>query len=477
MAVDPDDAKLGAMARAAAAARRAEMAKTSTVNTTTAAGIAAASGTPFGQAGSSKDEIMLAQLEAQLAKQKATLAELEKIQAAAQAEANIAKGLNADGTRKTVQQRIEENRIERETTQAGLNPDNPMPSTPPAVGYKWANYGGVWKQYPIAGFQFTSATGATGGGGGGGGGGNAEADALKALLEQQKAATEAAAKAKEAERMASKIKASDRLTNLFKGYGIEGLATFINQRIMEDASEESVLIELYDRPEYKVRFPGMEALRKKNRTITEKEYIDIENAFVQTARFFDIPKGFYDSADDFGNLIGNEVSAKEFQDRLQVGQDVGKTLDPNVRAALKDFYGIGEGGITAYVLNADKALPILQKQAKAATIAGVAKSAGFNTIYAQGKSEELAGMDAYSKLSEQQLQQGFGIAQQQRGVQQRLARIEGTAYNEQEALQATIEGSAMAQLESKKRAEREAMFRFGGRSGVGSTSLRSTTNQ
>lgn len=277
--------------------------------------------------------------------------------------------------------------------------------------------------------------------------------------------------------MASKIKASDRLTNLFKGYGIEGLATFINQRIMEDASEESVLIELYDRPEYKVRFPGMEALRKKNRTITEKEYIDIENAFVQTARFFDIPKGFYDSADDFGNLIGNEVSAKEFQDRLQVGQDVGKTLDPNVRAALKDFYGIGEGGITAYVLNADKALPILQKQAKAATIAGVAKSAGFNTIYAQGKSEELAGMDAYSKLSEQQLQQGFGIAQQQRGVQQRLARIEGTAYNEQEALQATIEGSAMAQLESKKRAERESLFRFGGRSGVGSTSLRSTTNQ
>lgn len=466
--MDPSDAKLVAQARAAAAARAAQAAETARED----ARAAAAAKTPTG------DAALLAQAQALLEKQKTRLAELEKIQAEATAAANIAKGLNADGTRKTVAQRVEENRVERENTQAGLNPDNPMPTTPPAVGYKWANYGGVWKQYPIAGFTPTNTNNNNGGGGGGGGGGDTGAtDALNELIKQQAAQLKAAADKAAAEKMASKIKASDRLTNLFKGYGIEGLATFINKRIMEDASEESVLIELYDQPEYKLRFPGMESLRKKNRTITEKEYIDIENAFVQTARFFDIPKGFYDTADDFGNLIANEVSAKEFQDRLQVGQDVGKTLDPNVRAALKDFYGIGEGGITAYVLNADKALPILQKQAKAVTIAGVAKSAGFNTIYEMGKSEELAGMDAYAKLSEQQLKQGFGTAQAQRGVQQRLARIEGTAYNEQEALQATIEGSAMAQLESKKRAEREAMFRFGGRSGVGGTSLRSTTNQ
>ena len=467
--MDPSDAKLVAQARSAAAARKAAQdAETAREN----ARAAASAKKP------TRDEQMLAEAQALLEKQKARLAELEKIQAEATAAANIAKGLNADGTRKTTAQRVAEQREQRLETQAGLNPDNPMPSTPPAVGYKWANYGGVWKEYPIAGFAPPSSGGATGGvGATGGSGATAATDALQALVAQQTAAAKAAADKAAAERMASKIKASDRLTNLFKGYGIEGLATFINQRIMEDASEESVLIELYDRPEYQLRFPGMKSLRAKNRTISEKEYIDIENAFVQTARFFDIPKGFYDSADDFGNLIANEVSAKEFQDRLQVGQDVGKSLDPNVRSALKDFYGIGEGGITAYVLNADKALPILQKQAKAATIAGIAKSAGFNTIYEMGKSEELAGMDAYAKLSEQQLKQGFGTAQAQRGVQQRLARIEGTAYNEQEALQATIEGSAMAQLESKKRAEREAVFRFGGRSGVGGTSLRSTTNQ
>jgi hypothetical protein len=461
--MDPSDAKLIAQARAGRGVIAAQNAATKKAPT--------------------NDAEMIAALNAQIAKSQARLADLEKTQT----ELNLAQGLNADGTKKTATQLLQEKRAETAATRAELEANDPLfnkaggPPQAPA-GYKYTWIGGTnTGQYQLYSLGTTPAagSGAAGGVGGAavGGGSNAATDALNAMISQQAIAAKAAADKAAAEKMASKVKASDRLTNLFKGYGIEGLATFINKRIMEDASEESVLIELYDQPEYKIRFPGMASLRTKKRTITEKEYIDIENAFVQTARFFDIPKGFYDSADDFGNLIANEVSAKEFQDRLQVGQDVGKTLDPNVRAALKDFYGIGEGGITAYVLNADKALPILQKQAKAATIAGIAKSAGFNTIYAQSKSEELAGMDAYSKLSEQQLQQGFGIAQQQRGVQQRLARIEGTAYNEQEALQATIEGSAMAQLESKKRAERESIFRFGGRSGVNASSLRSTTNQ
>lgn len=469
--MDPSDAKLSAQARAAAAARAAQAAETAREN-------ARATGTST--KAPTTDAEMLAALNAQIAKSQAALAALEKTQA----EANIARGLNADGSKKTATQLLQERNAQRDADRAALEAKDPLfnkaagaPKAPDGFRYVWigGTSTGQWQLYanPVAP---TAAAGAAGGAVGGASS-TAATDALNAMIAQQAAATKAAADKAAAERMASKIKASDRLTNLFKGYGIEGLATFINQRIMEDASEESVLIELYDRPEYQLRFPGMKSLRAKNRTISEKEYIDIENAFVQTARFFDIPKGFYDSADDFGNLIANEVSAKEFQDRLQVGQDVGKSLDPNVRAALKDFYGIGEGGITAYVLNADKALPILQKQAKAATIAGIAKSAGFNTIYEMGKSEELAGMDAYAKLSEQQLKQGFGTAQAQRGVQQRLARIEGVAYNEQEALQATIEGSAMAQLESKKRAEREAVFRFGGRSGVGGTSLRSTTNQ
>ena len=46
-----------------------------------------------------------------------------------------------------------------------------------------------------------------------------------------------------------------------------------------------------------------------------------------------------------------------------------------------------------------------------------------------------------------------------------------------EAVQAVVGGEQEKLLRSKRRADREAMFRFGGQSGVGAYSLRSTTNQ
>jgi hypothetical protein len=289
-----------------------------------------------------------------------------------------------------------------------------------------------------------------------------------ALAAQQKAEADAA-------KLAVKVKAKDKLTTLLAGYGLEGLAGFIDRRIMADVSEEQVMLELYDQPEYQKRFPGMAELRKKGRTITEKEYMDNENAMVQTARFFDLPKGFYDGPEDFGDLIAKEVSPKEFQDRLQVGQDLARTLNPSVKSQLIEFYGVGEGDLTAFVLDADRALPLIQKQAKAAQFVGIGRAAGFTLggITSQ-QAENIAGTESYAKLSEAELSKALGTAGQLRSTQQRLARLEGVEYNEQEALKAVIEGSPEALLASQQRAQREAA-RFSARGGVTGSSLRSTT--
>jgi hypothetical protein len=289
-----------------------------------------------------------------------------------------------------------------------------------------------------------------------------------ALAAQQKAEADAA-------KLALKVKAKDKLTTMLAGYGLEGLAGFIDRRIMADVSEEQVMLELYDQPEYQRRFPGMAALRKAGRTITESEYMKNENAMVQTARFFDIPKGFYDTPDDFGDLIGKEVSPKEFQDRLQVGQDLARSLNPAVKQQLIDFYGVGEGDLTAFVLDAERALPLIQKQAKAAQFVGIGRAAGFTLggITAQ-QAENIAGTESYAKLSEAELAKALGSAGQLRRTQQRLAQLEGVTYNEQEALQAVIEGSPEALLASQQRAQREAA-RFSARGGVTGSTLRSTT--
>lgn len=278
------------------------------------------------------------------------------------------------------------------------------------------------------------------------------------------------------EQRAARIKASDRLAAQVNAWGFPQIADWLNTKIMAGETEEAVFVQMYDQPEYKTRFPGMEALRKKGKAITEDAYMKIEDAYTQTARFFDLPAGFYDTADDFGNLIANQVSAKEYQDRLQAAQDVAKSADPAIRQALTDLYQVSEGGITAYFANPDRALPIIQKQAKAAQIRGIAKTARFSDIATAGAAalEQLAGREAYAKLTEAQLAQGFTQADILRQTQQRLAAIEGTTFTEQQALSAVIEQNQQELLASQKRAQRE-QARFGGTSGVTATSLQGPT--
>ena len=75
------------------------------------------------------------------------------------------------------------------------------------------------------------------------------------------------------------------------------------------------------------------------------------------------------------------------------------------------------------------------------------------------------------------LKQEFGKARILADTQSQLAKLERENYNELEAVQAVVGGEQEKLLKSKRRAEREAMFRFGGQSGVGAYSLRNTTNQ
>jgi len=315
------------------------------------------------------------------------------------------------------------------------------------------------------------ATGGMPGGATGFSGGFTQADIDKAF----KAGEAAAAKVAADNIYANKVKASDKLVTLFKAQGIDdpGFAKFISDNIMNDVSEAQTLIDIYDQPVYKLRFPGMEALRKKNRAITEDAYIKAENQIVQTLRFFDLPVGFYDNRTMLGSIIGNEVSPKEVQDRAQAAQDLVKATNPEIRTALKEFYNISEGDITANFLNGDLAGPLLLKQARAAEIAGIAKTAGFSS-FAKAEAQTLAEQDVYKNMSLTDLTTGIGRAGTLAATQSRLSYLENQTYSDREALQATLESDQQAILASQRRAARETA-RFSGSSGLSSGSLKQSS--
>jgi hypothetical protein len=98
---------------------------------------------------------------------------------------------------------------------------------------------------------------------------------------------------------------------------------------------------------------------------------------------------------------------------------------------------------------------------------------GFGTGVSIVEAEELRG--GVGEQDYQTIRSAFAQAKVLSDQQARLARIEGTNYSQNEAIQGIVGKDIQSQMASQKRAERETMTRFGGRSGVTSTSLRSDT--
>src|SRR5689334_18836184 len=82
-------------------------------------------------------------------------------------------------------------------------------------------------------------------------------------------------------------------------YGLSGLGDRLWQQYLNGEPIEQIMVDLRKTPEYKARFPGMEALSKKGRAISEGEYISIERGYAQLFREYGLPAGFYDDPSDF----------------------------------------------------------------------------------------------------------------------------------------------------------------------------------
>jgi len=271
--------------------------------------------------------------------------------------------------------------------------------------------------------------------------------------------------------------ALEEFVSILSGAGLSELADEVNKMILEDKTAAQIKLEIRTTKSYEARFPGMKALSDKNRAITEGEYIDLERGYSQTLRAYGLDEKIYGERSDLGTYIANEVSAREFEERVSLAKDR-VSSQKDVMKALGEMY-VTEADAVGYLLNPLKAMDVIKKQVRAAEIGAAAANARF-TLGADAaarsrEAEALIGATGTSDVAT--LKQEFGKARILADTQSQLSKLEGETYNELEAVQAVVGGEQEKLLKSKRRAEREAMFRFGGQSGVGAYSLRSTTNQ
>ena len=301
------------------------------------------------------------------------------------------------------------------------------------------------------------------------------ADAAELLrLRQEKAAMDAAD-------LRDRQSAYDILFNEFSAYGLGALVEDVKYLLQSDVSPSQFSIELKNTKSYKDRFAANENRIKAGlRALSPAEYIGLEDQYQEIMRNYGLPAAYY-TKDGTGKQVGFEkfiagdVSAVELEDRIGTAQKRVINANPEVSAALKQFYpDITNGDILAYTLDPTKGLEDIKRKVTAAEIGGAAmipKNAAGQQILttSEARAMQLAGYG----VDKAQATQGYSAIGSglQRGSE--LASIYGEdPYTQKTAEEEVFKLSGQTEAEKQRKKitglEKAA---FGGQTGLTSGAL------
>jgi hypothetical protein len=262
------------------------------------------------------------------------------------------------------------------------------------------------------------------------------------------------------------------LENTFKDYGLEELIPDIKRFMEEGLGNNQAAVELRKTTAYITRFKGNETRRAAGLNVmSEAAYLQLEDAYNETLRAYG-QQGFF-GADrkvaqaKMAELIGNDINAPEFKDRIDTVVTRVNNSDPGVKSTLKAFYNIGDEDLIAYFLSPKDNLPKLQEKVTSAEIGSEALKQNLITDVASASA--LARMG----ITKAQAKEGYETISGVLPTATKLGQIyseEGINYG-----QKTAEEEVFGQLESAKRkrirlAEKE-VGSFSGTSGLGRNAL------
>jgi hypothetical protein len=286
--------------------------------------------------------------------------------------------------------------------------------------------------------------------------------------------------------------ARDSVLQMFEntGLGTDFMNSLMSSidKVYEDnimPTDAQVLNSIYDSEAYKTRFAANETIAQRmkdgkgrpgDKLLTPYEYIQAEAGYRRIMAEAGLPSGFYDTQDDFRRLIENSVSAAELTDRVNIARNALQNADQATKDSLKNYYGMTDGEMAAYLLDSEKAFDVInskfryttseaQQMYGAAEIGGAALRAnqlsdkGFaEEIYKSGKGAQAEGAFQAAAINQSDYRRLMGLYGEQAGDQD-LAREE-----------LALAGGSDVTIKKKKLASKErAMFQQ--KSAIDTTSL------
>jgi hypothetical protein len=217
---------------------------------------------------------------------------------------------------------------------------------------------------------------------------------------------------------------------------------------------------------YTERFSA-NATRIKNglKPLTAEQYISAEISYRSALKDAMLPSGFYDSTDDFAGFIANDTSPTELKTRVDAASQAVNNADPAYVKALQDMYGIDPGMLAAHMLDADRAFPLIAKQAKAIEFGYAAAKQGLQATTFGEQFAQQGPATGYSP------DQGYSAIASMLPATQALGNIYGQNYDQTTAEQEVFGGLASAKRKRQKLGELETSS-FSGESGLSAGSLK-----
>ena len=262
------------------------------------------------------------------------------------------------------------------------------------------------------------------------------------------------------------------LESTFRDFGLEELVPEIKRFMEEGIGDNQAGVELRKTTAYLNRFRGNEIRRAAGlNVVSEATYLELENSYNETLRAYG-QQGFFGTdrkkaQSKMADIIGNDISATEFKDRVDAVVTRVNNSDPTIKSTLRTFYNIGDEDLIAYFLSPKETLPKLQEKVTSAEIGSEALKQNLLTDVASAIA--LARMG----ITKSQAREGYQAISDVLPTTTKLGQIygeEGINYT-----QKTAEEEVFGQLESAKRkrlklAEKE-VGTFGGSSGLGRNAL------
>jgi hypothetical protein len=259
--------------------------------------------------------------------------------------------------------------------------------------------------------------------------------------------------------MAAKVPNSARaiVTGFLNQYGLGGLAGWAwnvyRQNGGGNLGIQAITNELPNQDIFQQRFPNYVKLAEKGFSLNQ------QISYQQNARELfhnaGLPDGFYDSPAELSQFMLHGVSANELGNRIQLASQASISMAPDVRSQLTDMFGMQPGHLTAFFLDPDTALPLIQKEFTAAQIGSESTRAGVGQLSA-GQATGLAELG----VTDAQAQSGFQKLGLEQGLfQQQTTGEQAIGLDQQLAAQFGGQGSTAAELAFQQRAaQRKAAF-------------------